>query len=170
MGIEAFRRGSAQHADVLKNRSAPMPTSEENKQLVLASYRAFATRDKDQIASYFALDAEWIAPERNGTAVALGTPSGFVGRDAIVNNLTEDVGGRLFLGSKVELLAAVADGDHVVVEQLFQAALCNGRPYKMIQCFIFVVRDGLIRQIRSFFDTALGFEQIFGEEAPRQLG
>jgi ketosteroid isomerase-like protein len=45
----------------------------------------------------------------------------------------------------------------------------SGRPYKMMQCFIFVVRDGLIQQIRSFFDTAMGFELIFGDEEPRQL-
>ena len=146
-----------------------MSTSEENKQLVLSAYRAFGTQDRDKIASYFAPDAEWVAPERNGTAVALGTPSGFAGRDAIVRNLTEDVGGRLFTGSKVELLAVIADEENVVVEQLFQGTVCNGRPYRMIQCFIFVVRDGLIRQIRSFFDTALGFELIFGEERPRQL-
>jgi len=146
-----------------------MSTSEENKQFVLAAYRAFGARDRDKIAACFAPDAEWIAPERNGTAVALGMPSGFRGRDAIVKNLTEDVGGRLFTNSKVELLAVIADGDSVVIEQQFDATLCNGRPYRMIQCFIFVVRDRLIHQIRSFFDTALGFELIFGEETPRQL-
>jgi ketosteroid isomerase-like protein len=107
--------------------------------------------------------------ERNGTAVALGTPSGFKGRDTIVKYLTEDVGGRLFTESKVDLTAVVAEGDNVVVEQLFQATLYNGRPYKMMQCFIFVVRDGLIQQIQSFFDTAMGFELIFGDEEPRQL-
>jgi hypothetical protein len=32
-----------------------------------------------------------------------------------------------------------------------------------------VVRDGLINQIRSFFDTALGYEQIFGDEAPGKI-
>ena len=104
-------------------------------------------------------------------AVALGTPSGFKGRDTIVKYLTEDVGGRLFTEyeSKVDLTAVVAEGDNVVVEQLFQATLYSGRPYKMMQCFIFVVRDGLIQQIRSFFDTAMGFELIFGDEEPRQL-
>jgi ketosteroid isomerase-like protein len=47
--------------------------------------------------------------------------------------------------------------------------VCNGRPYKMIYCFIFVVRDGLIHQVRPYFDTALGFELIFGKEAPRKI-
>jgi uncharacterized protein len=145
-----------------------MSTSEENKQFVLTLYRTFGTGDKDKIASYFAPDAEWIAPERNGMAVALGQPAGWVGRDAVVRYLTEDIG-RLFTGSKVELLSVVADGDHVVIEQSFEGTVCNGRPYKMIYCFIFVVRDGLIHQVRPYFDTALGFELIFGKEAPRKI-
>jgi uncharacterized protein len=87
-----------------------MSTSEENKQLVLTAYRTFGTRDKDKIASYFAPDAEWVAPERNGMAVALGQPAGWVGRDAVVRYVAEEIG-RLFTGSKVELLTVVADGD-----------------------------------------------------------
>jgi uncharacterized protein len=146
-----------------------MPTSEENKQIVLASYQAFRTQDKDRIASYFAPDADWIVPEGNATAIALGQSSGFSGRDAIVKYLTEEVGGGLFTGSKIDFLVVVADGDHVVIEQLYQATLRNGRPYKMVQCFIFVVRDGPIHQVRAFFDTASGFKQIFGEETPRRL-
>jgi uncharacterized protein len=145
-----------------------MSTSEENKQFVLTAYRTFGTRDKDEIACYFAPDAEWIAPERNGMAVALAQPVGSVGRDAIVRYLAEEIG-RLFTDSKVELLTVVADGDHVVIEQSFEGTACNGRPYKMIYCFIFVVRDRLIQQVRAYFDTALGFELIFGKETPRKI-
>src|SRR5258708_36399781 len=105
-----------------------MPTSEENKQFVLASYQASATREKDRIAAYFAPDAEWTAPEPNATAVALGQPAGFMGREAIVTYLTGTVGGDVFKGSKVELLSVIADGDSVVVEQRFEATVCNGRP------------------------------------------
>ncbi len=144
-------------------------SSEDNKQIVLASYRSFSTRHRDEIASHLAPEAEWIAPERNGTAVALGVPPGFQGREAIVNSLAEDVGGRLFRDGKVDMRAVVADGDRVVVEQVFQAPLCNGRPYRMTQCMIYVVRDGLIRQMQSFFDTALGIEMIFDKEEPRRI-
>ena len=108
-----------------------MPTSEENKQFVLASYQAFATREKDRIAAYFAPDAEWNAPEPNATAVALGQPAGFMGREAIVTYLTGTVGGDVFKGSKVELLSVIADGDSVVVEQRFEATVCNGPGYKI---------------------------------------
>jgi limonene-1,2-epoxide hydrolase len=39
----------------------------------------------------------------------------------------------------------------------------------VVQCFIFEVADGLIRQVRAYFDTASGFRQIFGDEPPRKL-
>lgn len=146
-----------------------MSTPYENKQLVLASYAAFGAQKRDEIASFFAPDAEWIVPERNGTVTALGRTHGWSGRDAIVRYLADDVSMRLFTGSKVELKTVVADGDHVVIEQHFEATVCNGRPYSIDQVFIFEVRDGLIRQVRAFFDTALGTKLIFGEETPRQL-
>jgi ketosteroid isomerase-like protein len=84
-------------------------SSEDNKQIVLASYRSFSTRDRDEIASHLAPEPEWIASERNGTAVALGVPPGFKGREAIVHYLAEDVGGRLFRDGKVDIRAVVAD-------------------------------------------------------------
>jgi ketosteroid isomerase-like protein len=146
-----------------------MPTPEENKQFVLASYQAFATREKDRVAAYFAADAEWNAPERNATAVALGQSAGFMGREAIVAYLTGTVGGDLLKGSKVKLLSVTADGDSVVVEQRFEATVCNGRPYRLDYCFIFVLSDGLIQQVRTYFDTASGFAQMFGDEPPRRL-
>jgi ketosteroid isomerase-like protein len=146
-----------------------MSRSEESKALVLASYRAFAAGKRDEIASFLAPDVEWIAPEGNGTAVALGQPAGFVGRDAIVTYLTESLGGELFRDAKVEPQTIVAEGETVVIEQLFEATVCNGRPYKIIQIFLFKVQGGVIREIRAYFDTASGTRQIFGDEVPRRL-
>jgi uncharacterized protein len=142
--------------------------SEENKQFVLDSYRAFGAREKKQIASFFAPEAEWIVPEDNATVLALGQTSGFVGRDAIVKYLTEDLA-RLFSNAKTAVVSVIADSEHVVVEQRYEARLCNGRFYKMTFCFVFAVRDRLIREVRAYFDTSLGFKQIFGEEKPRRL-
>jgi ketosteroid isomerase-like protein len=145
-----------------------MTSSEESKQLVLASYRAFAAQETEKIASFFAPDAQWIVPEGNATVIALGRSSGWVGRGAIVRYLTEEIR-RLFSDAKSEVLSVTADGEHVVVEHRFEAAVCNGRRYEMTHCFIFVVRDGLIREVRAFFDTALAWKQIFGDAAPRRL-
>jgi ketosteroid isomerase-like protein len=146
-----------------------MPTPEENKQFVLAAYQAFASRDKDRIGPYFAADAEWRQPESNALAVALGKPAGLTGRDAIVNYFTGTLNGEVFSGSKVELLTVVAGGDSVVVEQRFEATVCNGRAFRLDYCFIFVLRDGVIQQVRTYFDTVSGFKQMFGDEPPRRL-
>jgi hypothetical protein len=152
-----------------KQPSAIMPSAEDNKALVLASYQAFGAGEREAIAGFFAPDAEWIVPEGNAMAIALGQTSGFSGREEIVKYLTENVRGGLFSGSKVELLNVVADDRHVVIEQLYEATVCNGRPYKVVQCFIFEVADARIHQIRAYFDTASGFRQIFGDEPPRKL-
>jgi ketosteroid isomerase-like protein len=143
----------------------------DNKELVLTAYRSFGTQQPSTIASYFAPDAEWVAPERNGTPLRWGRRLASRGETPLSNISRKTSAGACSLSheSKVDLTAVVAEGDNVVVEQLFQATLYSGRPYKMMQCFIFVVRDGLIQQIRSFFDTAMGFELIFGDEEPRQL-
>jgi ketosteroid isomerase-like protein len=146
-----------------------VPTPEENKQFVIASYQAFATRDRDRIAPFFAEDAEWNQPESNALSVALGRPAGLKGREAILNYFTGTLNGEVFKGSKVELLTIVAGGDSVVVEQRFEAMVINGRPFKLDYCFVFVLRDGVIQQVRTYFDTVSGFKQMFGDEPPRQL-
>lgn len=141
----------------------------DNKQLVLDAWKAFRTRSRDQIRPYFSPDVEWIAPDRNGTAVALGMPSGFKDRDSLMKFICEDFG-RLFARDvSVEITAVIAQGEHVVVEQAFRATLFNGRTYHNSYCFVFVVRDGQIHQMREYMDTAAGNRMIFGEEKPRQL-
>ncbi|HEY3797072.1 MAG TPA: nuclear transport factor 2 family protein [Caulobacteraceae bacterium] len=146
-----------------------MTTSEANRELVLASYRAFAEQDKDAMTAFFAPDAEWVVPQDNATVVALGQRSGFYGRDAILHYLTDSVNGRLFSEGTVDIQTVLADGDSVMIEQLYKARLCNGRPYEMVQVFIYKLRNGQIAQVRAFFDTKSGQQQIFGDEAPRKL-
>jgi ketosteroid isomerase-like protein len=146
-----------------------VPTPEENRQFVIASYRAIATRDRDQIAPFFALDVEWRQPESNALSVALGQPAGLKGREALLKYFTGTLNGEVFTGSKVELLSVVAGGDVVIVEQRFEATVINGHPFKLDYCFVFVLRDGLIQQVRTYFDTVSGFKQMFGDESPRQL-
>ena len=146
-----------------------MPTPEENKQFVIALYKAIATRDRDQIAPFFARDAEWNQPESNALSVALGVPAGLKGREAILHYFTGTLNGELFTGSKVELLTVAAGGDSVVVEQRFEATVIHGRPFKLDYCFVFVLRNGVIQQVRTYFDTVSGFKQMFGDEPPHRL-
>jgi uncharacterized protein len=146
-----------------------MPTPDENRQRVLSAYRAIATRDRDQIAPFFTPDAVWHQPKSNALSVALGKPAGLHGREAILDYFTGTLNGVAFTDSKVALMTVAADRDSVIVEQRYEATVINGRSFKLDYCFVFVLRDGVIEQVRTYFDTVSGFSQMFGDEPPHQL-
>ncbi len=137
-----------------------------NQQLVADAWKAFSTRDPAEIGRYFADDAEWIAPEGNATAVALGHTHHMVGRAAIVHFISVEFGKLFVADVAIEFTAMLADGDHVVVEERMKARLANGRHYDNGYCFIFTVRDGAIAQVREYMDTAKGQRQVFGTDTP----
>jgi ketosteroid isomerase-like protein len=140
-----------------------------NKQIVANAWKVFASRDVAAIGRCFTEDAEWIAPEGNATAIALGGPHHMIGREAIARFIGEDFG-RLFVADvDIAFTAMLADGDQVVVEERMRATLVNGRQYDNSYCFIFTVRDGAIAQVREYMDTAKGKRQIFGDGVPGQI-
>jgi ketosteroid isomerase-like protein len=51
----------------------------------------------------------------------------------------------------------------VIVEETMTATLANGNQYVNEYCLVFELRDGLIRQVREYMDTAKGIRMIFGE-------
>jgi ketosteroid isomerase-like protein len=138
-------------------------TSEHNRELVQRAWRSFATREKDLVASFFAEDAEWLAPPGNATAVALGATHHMVGRDAIVHFLAVDFPRMFVADVAVEFRGFYGDGDVVVVEEGMQATLANGNAYRNDYCFIFELRDGLIQRVREYMDTAKGHRMVFGD-------
>jgi hypothetical protein len=52
-------------AQFAANQKHPVLTREENKQFVISLYKAIATRDRNQLAPFFAHDAKWNQPESN---------------------------------------------------------------------------------------------------------
>ncbi|TDE20801.1 nuclear transport factor 2 family protein [Nonomuraea mesophila] len=138
-------------------------SSERNRELVQGAWRSFSTRDKDLIASFFAQDAEWLAPSGNATAVALGATHHMVGREAIVHFLTVGFPRMFVADVAVDFRGFYADGDVVVVEETMQATLADGNAYSNDYCFIFQLRDGLIHRVREYMDTAKGHRMVFGD-------
>ena len=61
------------------------------KDIVLNAWKTFSTRDAGQIASLFTADAEWIAPARNATAVALAHTNHMIGPDQIARFIASEV-------------------------------------------------------------------------------
>src|SRR5579871_6862442 len=109
-----------------------------SKDVVLAAWRKFSSRDIAQIEACLTEDAVWVAPKRNATAIALGRPETYrMDRHQIASFIANDFG-RLFVADlDMELTGVYSDGDTVVLEQRMRATLANGRKYDNNYCFVF---------------------------------
>jgi uncharacterized protein len=132
--------------------------ADTNKQLVIDAWREFATRDPDRVRAVFTPDAEWLAPARNATALALDGTHHLVGRDRIVQFLTSEFGTVFVSDVTIDFRGVYADGDTVIVEERMRATLANGSHYDNDYCFIFEMDDGRIRRVREYMDTKRGAE------------
>jgi len=134
------------------------------KDVVLNAWKTFSTRDASLIAPLFASDAEWIAPPRNATAVALDHTDHMIGPDQIARFIASEMH-RLFSEIDISFRAVHVDGDTVIVEERMRATLPGERAYENDYCFIFVVVDGRIKQVREYMDTRRGWQMVFGNAA-----
>ena len=130
--------------------AATLTAIPDAKSAVLALHRAFGVQDKAAIADLFHPDARWIVPPNNASVIAMGHTAGWNGREEILDDLTESVAGRYFSESQVEILTLIGEGENAMIEQLYTGRV-NGRPYKMVQVFIYHVEAGQIREVRAYF-------------------
>jgi hypothetical protein len=65
------------------------------KQLVVQAWEASATRDPGRVRAVFAPGAEWLAPPGNAAALALDGTHHLIGRDRIVQFLTQRIRQRI---------------------------------------------------------------------------
>lgn len=150
----------------------------DSKQIVLALYSAYQSRDAEKISDLLHDEVVWIAPAGNATQVGLGLgqpedagpPRGAndLARDAIIAFMAYNFA-NFFRGVKNELRSVVADADLVVVEHRLSATLPNGRSYVNDYCFVYEVRDCKVWRIREYMDTRGGWMQVFGQDEPGQL-
>jgi hypothetical protein len=137
--------------------------AEDNKRAVIETWKTFATRDPTTIAARFTEDAQWIAPPGNATAIALSAAKHPMEKADIVQFITRDFGTLFSRDVRLEFTGIYGEGDLVVVEQRFRATLSSGAPYDNDYCFVIELRDGLIRRLREYMDTAKGHKMIFAE-------
>lgn len=138
-------------------------TVRTGKDIVMAAWQTFATRDARKIRAVFSDDAEWTAPQDNATARALQTSSGFRNPDDIAHFLAHDFGRLFEKDVQLDFRNVCAEGDNVLVELRLQATLSNGRRYDNDYCFAFGLKDGLVHRMREYMDTAKADRMIFGE-------
>jgi ketosteroid isomerase-like protein len=128
-------------------------------------WRSFSSRDAAKIEPFFSENAVWIAPQDNATAKFLGERSGMSGRARIVRFILEQFPKVFARDVKLDFKGVYGDGETVVVELVLSATIANGRPYKNDYCFIHVLRDGKVAEIREFMDTYNGHRMIYGNDA-----
>ncbi|MFA7587291.1 MAG: nuclear transport factor 2 family protein [Novosphingobium sp.] len=64
-------------------------------------------------------------------------------------------------GLRLEVGSVTAADERVVVEAEGNALTSAGKPYCNQYCFVFTVRDGLIRQVNEYFCTRLAEEVLW---------
>ena len=144
--------------------------SETNKQLVAQAWREFATRDPDRVRAVFTPDAEWLAPARNATALALDGTHHLVGRERIVRFLTSEFGTVFVADVSIDFRGVYADGDTVIVEERTRATLAHGGHYDNDYCFVIELEDGRIRRVREYMDTQRGATWFATQPTPPRRG
>jgi len=127
----------------------------ENKHVVHTFLDAGARGDLQTCYSQLADDVAWT---NIGSTRYSGT---FVGKGDIVEKLVGPLFGQLEGGIASTIHNVIAEGDHVVVQSTGQAKTRSGRPYNNTYCQVFTVRDGTIRAVTEYMDTAL-VDEVFG--------
>ncbi len=139
-------------------------TREANKQAVPAAWQAIGSRDPERIAAMFTEDAEWLAPVRDATAVALDGPSHLVGRDQIARMFGSEIWKLFTADVRVDFRGLHADANAVILKQRMSATLRDGNTYENDYCFVLELENGLIRRVREYMDTAKGNRMVFGRD------
>jgi ketosteroid isomerase-like protein len=134
-------------------------TTQENKDLIQRIFAGFASRNGSLFLDSIADDAAW---ENIGRGSWSGT---FRGKESIVRDLLGPLRGRLAERSRTLAHRFIAEGEYVVVEARGDNVTKQGVRYDNEYCFVFHLKDGKIRHIKEYADTAL-IAEVLGELAP----
>ncbi|WP_170287342.1 nuclear transport factor 2 family protein [Halioglobus maricola] len=127
----------------------------DNKGRVFAFYQALATQSESAplaMADYFTAEAEWHLPR---SSPMHGTLKGL---DAIAGLFAGAVDEYYQPGSlQYDYRTVIADADHVMMQFTLKAVTANGKDYENDYCLLYRLENGLIAEVREFFDTATLF-------------
>lgn len=134
-----------------------MSEAEANTDLVLSFFHLMNSRDPARMAQAVALledDATYWIP---GDWPNAGT---FTKAEiaAMVAGATDIFDGPL----EILIHGITAEGERVAVEMESNGRFKDGRPYNNTYHWLFVVRDGAIRQIKEYTDTAYANRAYYG--------
>lgn len=133
-------------------------SAEQNRNHVFAFYGAVAKKnegDTVDLGSFFTPDAEWKLPRSSPLHGKLQGPAAISGLfDGAVDDYYKP-------GSmRYDYHAVIADGDYVVMQFTLMAITANGKDYENDYCLLFRLAEGLIAEVKEFFDTSLLFSVL----------
>jgi len=79
----------------------------------------------------------------------------YEGKGSVLQDLIGPLFAQLKSGIHTTIERIVAEGEYVVVQSRGEAETVAGVPYNNSYCQVFTVRDGLIREVVEYCDTAL---------------
>ena len=121
-------------------------SGEANKKLVRDAWDAFWRGDIEAGLTCFADDASWVVP---GPMKTSGVKRG---KEEIRRFRHGNL--NIFAELDRKLVGIYADGDCVILESAVAGRLKNGRPYENAGCAVWEIRNGKVRQVREYLDTA----------------
>lgn len=121
--------------------------SEHDKTLVLNFIEAMGAADPARAASC-------LAPECRAVAKGFGKFAGARPYETMIGTI--DAFKKLIpTGLRPRILSVTAEGERVAVEWEGDGVTADGAPYCNQYCMVFIVRDGLIRQVNEYFCNVL---------------
>ena len=130
-------------------------STESNKQLIDDYYRALAAGDPD-MARFFSEDVEWHLPRSSpmhGKLKGRKAVLGLFGGGAVSDYYRPET-------MSFEYHATIVSDEDVVMPFTMRAVTANGHDYENDYCMWFRIRDGVITEVREYFDTAFLFDLI----------
>ena len=130
-------------------------SAEQNKEMVKATWTAFAKGDIKTAFGNMADNVSWLVP--GNIAGVSGVKRG---KDEILKFMGA-FASKIPEGMHSEITRAYADGDTVILELTNKAKVSNGKSYENEYCFVFEIENGKIRRIREYVDTQKAKEILF---------
>jgi ketosteroid isomerase-like protein len=127
----------------------------DNKQLIRDFYAAGARGDME---TCFALLADGIRWTNIGSTRFSGT---YTGKQDLADNLLGPLFGLLKNGIASQMERLIAEDDIVVAQTSGIAETLDGQPYNNSYCQVFRIQEGVIVEVKEYFDTEL-VTSVFG--------
>ena len=131
-------------------------STEQNKEMVKATWLAFAKGDIKTAFANMADNVSWLIPGN-----IPGTSGVKRGKDEILKFMA-GMGTVFPEGLQSEITRAHATDDAVILELTNRGKVNNGKFYENEYCFVFERENGKIRRIREYVDTQKAKEILFG--------